>query len=87
MRQARPILFRAVLVFASGGVAVLGGCGYSAAQEYQRIHSIVVAAKPGDGSVIASAGPTGLGPDLARAIASADRGRNHASDSVTVVGD
>ena len=72
---------------ALGAAVGAGGCGYSAAQEYQRIHSIVVAAKPGDGSVIASAGPSGMAPELARAIASADRGRNHASDSVVVVGD
>ena len=67
-------------------MAALSGCGYSATQEYSRIHSIVVAARPGDGLVVASVSEHGVRPDLARAIASADRGRNHASDSV-VVGD
>jgi len=68
------------------GAAVLGGCGYSASQEYSRIRAIVVPAQQGDGSVVASLTPWNSPPSVARAIASADRARGHAVDT-RVTGD
>ncbi len=80
--QRRSPEVLAVVGIAVFGTALLcGGCGHSASAEYARIRSIVVPAQPGDGSVVASVTPWGAQPGLAKAIASADRGRGHASDS------
>lgn len=65
-------------------MAVAGGCGYSSAREYQRIHSIVVPAQPGDGAVVMAVGGWDTERGLARAVAAADQGRDRATDSATV---
>lgn len=74
------------LSLAGAALSLVAGCGYSASQEYTRIRSIVVPAHEGDGTVVASITPWGTQPGLAKAIASADHGRDRASDSV-VIGD
>jgi len=81
-----PVQLRGFFQFGVLGAAGLAvsGCGHSTAQEYSRIHSIVIAAEPADGAIVASSHLWETQPGLAKAIATADRGRGHASDSVMV---